>query len=195
MSEVKDKAFREAMKKAPDALFREWKGAFKTILVRFNARFQRRRLRGRPGLFTRSGRLRDSFKWVVTGHDFKTLVGTYFTDVLYAKVHQHGAVITPKRARFLTIPIGPALTQGGGAKSAKVARGRAHDFPGLHFMMGKKGPFLGKPGRDHPIAYFLLRKQVKIPPRLGIKVEWKDFRTAVKDELRAATQRALTAST
>lgn len=41
------------------------------------------------------------------------------TNVIYAKTHQFGAVITPKRAKFLIIPINPAGRYWGKVKGAK----------------------------------------------------------------------------
>lgn len=110
-----------------------------------------------PILNTRSGQLRRS----ITGKAFKgkiakSIVGSGILGrrpVKYAKIHEHGGKITPKKAQFLTIPLGGV-------------KGKASNFPGAFVIKSKQGNLLlvQKTGRGiKPL--FLLRKEVNIPAR------------------------------
>lgn len=54
-------------------------------------------------------------------------------DVPYARPHEDGATIRPKRGKFLAIPMPAAKTKAG------VARGGPRDFPNLRFQPGRDG--------------------------------------------------------
>ena len=70
-------------------------------------------------LGVRSGRLRNSVG-LEMGQDAAGLTVRVFAGrgegVNYAGIHEHGGTITPKRGRFLAIPVGPARTPSGVAR-------------------------------------------------------------------------------
>lgn len=144
-----------------------------------------KQMRGRPGVQTRTGFLRKGM-FAAIGEDAKT---TFLTNgiagVKYANLQEHGGTVKPVRRKWLTIPVGPALTASG------VARGPARSFPGLKFVLSKdkKTALLVMPplktkagklrkGQDaRGTIYFVLKKQVTIPGRLGFVKTWRDWIT------------------
>ena len=86
--------------------------------------------------------------------------GTVGTNVEYAEVHERGGTIRPKSKKWLTIPIGEALTASG------VPRGSARDFDNTFFAHSRRGNLIlfTKKG-DGIIPLFVLKKTVKIPRR------------------------------
>jgi hypothetical protein len=145
-------------------------------------------------LNVRSGRLRASIAGSV--RDMKSLVRVEVTaggrsphpDQLkrdttrnpgvasYARMHEEGGIIRPKRAKMLSIPIHKSLFTGAGV--LRDARG-PRAVPNLTFVRSLKGAFLlsnkftGEP-------WFLLKRQVTIKPRpfLG-----PGMRTAVEKQM------------
>jgi len=83
-----------------------------------------------------------------------------FYTTVYGPIHEHGGTIKAKKAKYLTIPLRDNKTPAG------VARYRATEIPGLFVRRNKHGNLLlsaldGNELKD----YFLLKRQVKIPPR------------------------------
>jgi phage gpG-like protein len=124
-------------------------------------------------LHVRSGRLRDSIGSIVTKEDdnWKGEVGSGVRQgerVPYANIHETGGVITPKRSKFLTIPLGYAKTPAGDARftARQLFRGMAgHGY--------KTGVVIGdiiygvmaQKRQTKIVPLFLLRRSVKIPAR------------------------------
>lgn len=79
-------------------------------------------------------------------------------------VHETGAVITPKKAKYLTIPL-PAALRPNGTPIKQSARDWDNTFVGK----SKKGNLLiFRKTTSGIVPLYALRKQVKIPPRLGL---------------------------
>lgn len=152
----------------------------------------RTNMRGRPGIKDRSGRLRAArFATLDTGTNTRTLV-CGFGGIPYARINELGGTIVPVKKQWLTIPIGPAVLPSG------IARGRATMFD-LEFRLGRKPgtAYLGKSlvemsstaprgaikGRaftpsDYKKSFqiwFVLKKSVTIPPRLGFYALWRSW--------------------
>jgi phage gpG-like protein len=73
------------------------------------------------------------------------------TNVTYARIHQEGGTITPKRAKYLAIPLTPA---------AKVKRPLEWEDTFI-----RKGIIFRNLGKDKVEALYKLQKSVKIPAR------------------------------
>lgn len=149
----------------------------------------------RTGQFVRS---RFSTLYKQNGQGSRTLV-CGFAGVPYANVQEHGATIVPKTRQWLAIPAkgGPVVLGTG------VSRASPRMYPGLRFMStskpntallvmpntqrsgGKRG--LGRNAstgrfetrdRSRGIVYFILKKNVVIPPRLGFYARWRSWFTS-----------------
>lgn len=87
--------------------------------------------------------------------------------VRYARIHEFGGVVTPKRSRFLPVPVHPdakrAAAQGRGPKS--FANTYVRRFGAGRLGIFRKGPAMGKnKNRPDPLLYMLVRS-VRIPKR------------------------------
>jgi len=121
---------------------------------------------GRSGLTHRSGSLLRSMagtaKTTASGVDVVLQSGGSgsFGSVPYARIHEEGGTIRPKRAKMLAIPIHPQLKTAAGIGRVPGPR----DVPDLTFVRSLKGAFLlvnkhtGEP-------WFLLKRQVTIKAR------------------------------
>lgn len=112
-------------------------------------------------------------------------------DVVYAATHEFGAVIRPKNAKALRIPLpgGAALTRAGVDRYATPLRQTA----GGMFRLVKFGgrAFLAKVGRGGGLAYVLVQ-QVKIPARPYLRPGFDRVAKAIPGRLVAALTEALT---
>lgn len=79
--------------------------------------------------------------------------------------HEYGGVITPKTSKYLTIPL-PAALRGDGTPIRKKAR----DWDNTFVMRSKKGNLIifRKVLAGKIVPLYVLKKRVKIPPRLGM---------------------------
>lgn len=122
-------------------------------------------------LNVRSGLLRGSVGMeVVPGSDGPSLVvfAGRSAQVKYARIHEVGGTITPKRGKFLAIPVGPARTAAGVARFSSPRQ-----VPDLHYVQSRKGqPMLvklkgkGRGKRAGAIeVWYILRRQVTIKPK------------------------------
>lgn len=118
-------------------------------------------------LSSRSGGLIEGIKASVT------ITGTTFDDLqggiggpFYARVQEYGATIKVKRAKWLTIPL-PAALDSKGVPLKKKAR----DWKNTFIARSKKGNLLifKKEGGRKIVPLYALKKEVTIPPRLGMK--------------------------
>lgn len=121
------------------------------------------KLSGNP-LDVRTGTLKRSITYQVAVDGYSARVGT---NVVYARAHEFGAVIKPKNAKFLTIPIGQYRVQ---SRTARIRSARqVKDLVYIPRKNGEFGGMLGRPkgrGKARSIEpLFLLRKRVTIPPR------------------------------
>ena len=83
----------------------------------------------------------------------------------YLRTHEYGAVIRPKRAKYLTIPLPAALKPNGTPKKA-----RARQWDRTFIMRSKKGNLLivRRDGR-RIVPLYVLKRMVRIPARLGFR--------------------------
>jgi hypothetical protein len=80
--------------------------------------------------------------------------------VPYARIHEEGDTIRPKRGKYLSIPIHPSLKTGAGVSRVPGPR----QVPDLVFVRSLRGqPLLANKFTGEP--WFLLRRQVTIPER------------------------------
>jgi hypothetical protein len=135
----------------------------------------------------RTGSLRNAMRWAneTAGKDVRA--SSYVAGpISYARIQELGGVIRPRQRKYLTIPTPAVLTRAGvvrqGARPTKVGGTwmTAQKIPGLKLRetfirRSKKGaPVIYGTGTDgEPVALWVLRKSVRIPPRLGFFAQWQ----------------------
>lgn len=105
-------------------------------------------------------RLPDAAK--VTGNRIQNVEGRVSLPKRYA-IHERGGVIKPKGSKYVFIPLPEALDPSGKPKQPK-------SFKNTFLAESRTGNILlfQKQGRGQLVPLYLLRKQVRIPPRLGM---------------------------
>lgn len=117
-------------------------------------------------LSRRSGKLVQSIidSVAVRGTNFETLTG-YISADFPAHVHEFGATIRPKSAKYLTVPLPPALNSDGTPKKKS-----ARDWENTFVAKSKAGNLIIFQRRGSQIVpLYVLKTSVKIPPRLGMR--------------------------
>jgi hypothetical protein len=97
-----------------------------------------------------------------------------------ANVHERGATITPKKAKYLTIPLPPALNANGTPKKPN-----ARAWKNTFILKSKKGNLLivRKIGKGGIEPLYVLKKSVKIPKRLAFEEAFQAGRSFLADEI------------
>ena len=141
---------------------------------RFVARMQRERLSGptsSESLSVRTGQLHNAINYKVRRVSALKLQLVVFVDqrVNYAKIHEFGGRIVPRKAGALAIPLAAARTKAGASRGF-----RPRDFADLVMLKGRgRAPILARIIRQEKkskiIPMFALVKSVQIPPRLGFR--------------------------
>lgn len=137
---------------------------------------------GGSNLNTRTGYLRRSVKFKVSGHSLTTLNASIFSDSIYAPIHEYGGVIKAKRAfmklagaPYLSIPLDSNKTPSGVTKQ----KPKAVFDGGGYIIRSKTGKYLIMSGGGKPM--YVLVKKVTIPPRLGIVTEINRALRSIQD--------------
>lgn len=132
-------------------------------------------------IHSRTGALRRSFGREVVGNKLERLrLKVFSAGVKYATVQEFGATITPKNARYLTIPLPPNQTPAGVTrKSARTVISE-----GGYFYESKKGNLLIADASGE--NQFVLKDEVRIPGRLGFFKTWERGARARRGRLRRA---------
>lgn len=134
-----------------------------------------------PGsLSKRSGKLLSSLnesRIEVQGSDD---IEVSYTLTGIASVHERGATIRPKRAKYLTVPLPPALNSNGTPKKKS-----ARDWQNTFVLKSRKGNLLivQKAGGGQITPLYVLRKQVTIPQRLGFGDAFQAGRDFLADKI------------
>lgn len=154
------------------------KPVLKSSLNRFGREYVRsvqESIRGENGdkdtLHRRTGALARAFNHttVNTGNDCSLFIWVDNTVKKYWKTHETGATINAGPGKALAIPVGPALTRAGVPRYTSPRQ-----VQGLVLIPRyNKAPVLGRFEGDKLMVYFVLKKSVTIPARLGLKEKWK----------------------
>ena len=146
-------------------------------------------------LANRTGNLRRSQRQTVTGSNLDSLklratIGNALT-APYAAIQEEGGTVRPKKAGgFLTIPMPDNLTPAG---RTKVTRPRSD--PSIFVLRTNGRAFLvRKSASGEGLEFlFMLKKQVKIPARLGFGETWTSpkFKENIQRRLQERVDKAL----
>ena len=149
---------KDAEKKLPVALMKAMDESL--IIVKGQAR-RNVMTGGAAGLHVRTGHLHRSIAHEGPRKKGRRIVGAVGSDIPYAPVHEFGGTITPKRTKFLTIPLPAAKTPAG------AGRGGARSFPNTFVRRSKAGKLMifQKIGKKRIIPLFVLTKRVVVPKR------------------------------
>lgn len=181
-----DAEVRQAVEKLGARLPAVLVRAMQEVVLMLKRYIKQRKLSGQV-LKVRSGRLRNSIASSVSIIG-KAVVGVVGTNVPYAKTHEFGATITPKRGKYLAIPIGGALTPAG------VPRGRPRDFADTVVVNTRFGNKLIL-GRDKTsgkrIPLFILKKSVTIRKRPFFEPSIKENQSRILEMLRESITEAV----
>lgn len=180
---------KRALEQKGSGIFHASKFSLEQSRLRLDRHMQTKRLRGRPGLFRRSGRLAMSFTGETTGEALGSLVMRYGTNVVYARIQEEGGVVVPRRAKWLTIPLPANLTPAG------VQRQAIRSFKYVRFVRSKADrrnlvALCGSSAKDAK-PMFVLVKKVTIPPRLGLMRAWAEERGRLVTDLNRSIRKAL----
>ena len=99
-------------------------------------------------------------------------------DVPYARIHEHGGTITPKRSRYLTIPLDAAKTQD---RAQGATRAGARFWPNTYVRRSKAGNLLIFSQTGEPL--FLLKQRVTIPARPYVAPAIAKIRKSLRADL------------
>lgn len=87
----------------------------------------------------------------------------------YVRIQEKGGTIRPKRAKYLTIPMPANITQAG-----RTRKTSPRSFPDGFFFKKNGNLYFGRRLENGSVqTLFALKKEVKIPPRLGFEKTWK----------------------
>lgn len=101
--------------------------------------------------------------------------------VVYAAIHEFGGVITPVRAKALTIPLTP-----------EAKKKRARDFVGTFIIQTDSGQaFIARQVGDNIERLYMLRQSVTIPARPYLRPAFKKVVPKFMDKLRKILKRPI----
>lgn len=165
-------AWDRMLKKSPGYVRQELRRAIGKVGLILGGQMSRR-VRGRPGLKNRTGNLKRSYVSTVTEikGGAQLLVGF---GAKYAQLQERGGIVRPVKKKWLAIPVGPALTAAGvprypGPRSVKGLEFRPVS-PTLALLVMPST----KEGAES-VIWYVLKKQVVVPPRLGFFATFREF--------------------
>lgn len=171
-AEVGLRTFHQVLKKDWDGSAKVLSGEIRSFLDTVVGALAQRHSGAWPGgtgpktLSKRTGNLINSIEKSVRikGTTFGDLEG-HISAAFPGIVHEFGATITPKKAKYLTVPL-PAALDGRGVPYKKSARDWDHTF----VAKSRKGNLIIFQRRGTQIVpLYVLKTSVKIPPRLGMQ--------------------------
>jgi hypothetical protein len=180
------KELRKALVNQKNAWFGAMADQFRAPLTPYGQPNPHRRLHNRTNA------LRNSLKGRVVGNSLKKMGIVYSSASPYVGVQEFGAVVRPKRAKMLAIPIDDNLKPAGGRK-----RPSPRDFPDGFFIKLKSGNvyFVRQTEKDLEFL-FAMRRKVTIPgPRTGRESRLKFVENAIGKTARKDLRRRLIEAT
>jgi hypothetical protein len=164
---IQDEEVKELLKNLPDQVFDVTKAAISRAVFSAHAIVSENT---RTKLNIRTGALRRSIQNIVTGNDMNSLYGSIWSDLIYAPLQEFGGTIRPKNNKYAKVPGGPYINipLPPNKTPAGVMRSTARQVfaSGGYIAKSKAGNWIVFNVTREPM--FVLVKQAKIPPRLGM---------------------------
>ena len=189
------KVLSRAVQRMPEKATAEVASSLWRSVNTFSGSFGRRRLshHGHGSLGRRSGQMARSRQIGVTGRgSIKGMRAFFLIDSPYALSHEApplgsaGKPIQPKRAKFLAIPVGGARTGAGVSKYASPLQDAPLSFIPSRREPGRKWYAVRKvEGRASDLSEmrWVLVKQVTLPARLNLVVDWVRALPRIRQDL------------
>jgi len=183
------KSFEE-MQKALRAMHASVRRELHDMKNRVRSRMVKEHMSGPTGpssVRARSGQLRRALDGTIAtwGNENKMQLVMFFGGgVPYARVHEYGGTILPKRAKNLAIPVGAALTRAGVSKTA----GPQAIWAMLKFIKSKKTGkklLVNRFSKGKLDVWFVLVPSITLPPRLNFGNTFQQEAEATMRNLRA----------
>jgi len=107
-------------------------------------------------------------------------VGRIGSPLTYAHVQEFGGTITPRNAQYLTVPLPAAMNSAG-----VMLLPKARDYPNTFVAKSRRGNLIifQKRGRNKIVPLFVLKRSVKIPPRLNLGAALEFLATRFGDDV------------
>ncbi len=139
------------------------------------------------GLHVRTGALKSSIQALPVTQTEHELVGSVIAGqkLKYARVQEFGAVIRPKHARFLAIPLAAAKTGAGVARFSPRQAAAA----GYESTFISKGVIFGRQG-EQAVPLFVLKRSVRVPARPFMRPALAAMRPQIEAGIRAVVAAA-----
>lgn len=157
-----------------------------------------------PILNVRSGRLRRSIQPRGVSISGDSLIGVVSSeDVIYFPPQEYGATITPKNAKFLTIPLDAMKTQTGTRGTARDVIGSpgSYGFTGTFFrngvLFGTQAISGRRRGGSLPgiVPLFVLKSSVTLPERAPFRQTLLSFEPEFKNRMQQSLAQAVAEAT
>ena len=162
---------QDLLARLPDLQFTSARKEFQKSALNVHAAVSARITSGTP-LHSRTGNLRRSLRFGVSGNNMGELQSFIYSDMVYAPIQETGAqgdnAIKAKRAYssvpggpYLNIPLSPNKTPAG------VTRMQAREVfnAGGYLVQARSGKWLVRLNDQN---MFVLKKEIEFPPRLGM---------------------------
>ena len=179
--------FKKAIEKVPGELYNQSKSAMNRIGDYYIRKLTVEHLSGHGSnsLARRSSALSRSFNKYTDGSTIDDLALTIYTDSKYARIHEFGGTIRPRKGKYLAIPLDAAKT---GAGVSRMSSPR--NVAGLNYGgRSKAGNIILRDESGTPM--FVLVRQVEIPPRLSMFKTWAEITPVIEGMLNSAIDKAL----
>lgn len=188
-----------AYRDAPALIHSTAQRVMQRLVGRLHSYLVIRKLSGSPLKARTSNLVRAVFSRVeLSGQDLVGRVGIDQAKAIYGRIHELGGTITPKSSKFLTIPVGRALTPKGAARfdarefiAGTRGGGTFHGFTGS-FVNKNRTAILGVRPSGTVEAVFLLRDRVTIPKRRPLGETLDENRDAIVRALETGVVDAVT---
>lgn len=187
----------KAMKRVPGRFRVAFRDAFDHIGRSFLKNFKQRRLQGPPGIKARPRGIFPRFmrRHILPMGDLNNMGIEIYTHSKIARMHEEGAIINARGGQRLAVPFSqeyrPEMYTGSGRLRARFKQPGAMKKVGIIKSKGKEFLAQFKKGTGEVKPIFVLKRRIKIDPRLGFYDTWHGMKRRQIEILNKASIKAL----